>query len=142
MFTVEYVKDAVWISEDESTQADCVVKFAEFDEEMPFTAVTDDIYDHCEVILEAIKAGDAGPVKSYADWKAEQDAAAAALYAERRSSLESQILSLRPNISLPGDADADGDGQASIEELQALLALIKKQDSDAEETALADKYGV
>jgi hypothetical protein len=138
MFTVQFVKEAAWISEDESTQADCVVKFAEFDEEMPFTAVADDIYDHSEVILEAIKSGEAGPVKSYANWKAEQDAG----IEEYRAELISKITAKRPGISLPGDADTDGDGQASIEELITLLALINKQDSEAEDAALAEKYGV
>lgn len=84
--TVEYIVNgsAAWIDESESNRADCVVKFSHLSEEVPFTADSSDaeFNSHAGVVLQAIKDGDAGAVKSYAAWKAERDAEEAAAAGE------------------------------------------------------------
>ena len=63
--TVEYVKDAKWENEDH-TLASCIVKFKEFNTEIPFGAAPQDIYQHTIDVFNIIASGDAGDVAEYA----------------------------------------------------------------------------
>lgn len=120
MFTVEYIVEGsgVWIDESERNMADCVVKFLEFNEEMPFTAVRDDIYDHPEVILDALLAGDAGPVKSYAQYKAEEDAKDQAAIEDVYFHVVERLKTLFPDYEIPADpnpiTEADKDALLKV----------------------------
>jgi len=143
MFTVEYIVhgSAFWTDETESNSADCVVKFAEFSEEMPFSAVKDDFYDHSELILELISSGEAGPVKSYSQWLAEMEALKEQFDADYRQKLEEKIKEINPDVILPGAADVDGDGTASTSELEALLNALKKKAEKENEEVILKKFG-
>jgi hypothetical protein len=117
MTVVEYVVQGsgVWLDSSESNVADCVVKFSHLPEPVPFTAIRDDVYDYSEQILDMLTAGEAGPVKSYADYSAEIAAADFESEKVNRVKLLAAIAMLDPdgeeNLSIdPDDEDVFGDG--------------------------------
>jgi hypothetical protein len=127
MTTVEYIVSGsgVWLDSSEANMADCVVKFSSEPEPVPFTAVRDDIYDYAEQVLDMLIAGEAGPVKPYADYLAE--VAAATFEAEKinRVKLLAAIAMLDPDgetdLSLnPENEDVFGDGLKSNAELDEI----------------------
>jgi hypothetical protein len=64
MANVEYIKNAVYASED-GFQINCFMKLSIFDEEMPFTAYKYDVEPHGVAIYNLIIAGEAGPIGPY-----------------------------------------------------------------------------
>ena len=64
MFTLEYAKDPFFQTEDQQ----CIhitVKWAEFNEEMPFGAMPTDVYEHGRQLFERAMAGEFGVVVPY-----------------------------------------------------------------------------
>lgn len=66
MFTVESVTNLSW-SNPEHTQFDCVAKFAEFDEPMPFGCNASDTYAHSQEIWGRALAGEFGAIAEYVE---------------------------------------------------------------------------
>jgi hypothetical protein len=64
MFTVTYVKDLKW-ADAEHTIFDCVVKYAEFNEEHPSSINTTDPYAHIQEIWTKANAGEYGVIAEY-----------------------------------------------------------------------------
>lgn len=64
MFTVEYVKDMKWCDA-EHTMFECVVKYAEFNEEHPSGINGTDPYAHIQEIWIKANAGEYGPIAEY-----------------------------------------------------------------------------
>jgi hypothetical protein len=64
MFTLEYAKDPVYLNA-EGTFINLIVKFAEFNEELPFGATPDDCEAHGREIFARAKAGEFGEVAPY-----------------------------------------------------------------------------
>ena len=64
MFTVEYVKDLKWDNA-EHTSFSCIVKYAEFNEEMPAGINGTDPYAHVQEIWTKGNAGDYGVIAEY-----------------------------------------------------------------------------
>lgn len=64
MFTIEYVKDLMWESEEKQTFS-CKVKYAEFPVEHPAGINPNDIYDHIKEIWANGIAGKYGPIADY-----------------------------------------------------------------------------
>lgn len=64
MFTVEYVKDMKWCDA-EHTMFECVVKYAEFNEEHPSGINGTDPYAHIQEIWTKANAGEYGPIAEY-----------------------------------------------------------------------------
>lgn len=64
MFTVEYVKDLKWANP-EHTAFECVVKYAEFNEEMPSGINATDLYTHIQEIWTKGNAGEYGVIAEY-----------------------------------------------------------------------------
>lgn len=64
MFTVEYVKDMKWCDTDH-TFFECVVKYAEFNEEHPSGINATDPYAHIQEIWARANAGEYGPIAEY-----------------------------------------------------------------------------
>jgi hypothetical protein len=64
MFTIEYVKDLKWCNE-EHTLIECVVKYAEFNEEHPSGINTTDSYSHIREIWTKGLAGEYGEIAEY-----------------------------------------------------------------------------
>jgi hypothetical protein len=64
MFTVEYVKDLVWCDADH-TFFSCVVKYEEFNEEMPCGVNSVDSYAHIQEIWTKANAGEYGVISEY-----------------------------------------------------------------------------
>ena len=64
MFTVQYVKNPVYVSEDKTT-INCVVKFNEQTEEHPYTAYINDIVQHGREIYNDLIAGKYGEIGPY-----------------------------------------------------------------------------
>ena len=64
MFTIEYVKDLKWVDA-EHTMFDCVVKYAEFNEEMPAGINAIDPYAHIHEIWTKGVAGEYGAIAEY-----------------------------------------------------------------------------
>lgn len=60
--TIENVHSLQWDNQEHSSFS-CVVKFTEFNEELPFTASPDDIYEHTLTIWNKGIRGDYGPIK-------------------------------------------------------------------------------
>jgi hypothetical protein len=61
MFTLEYAKTPQWASDD-GQAISVIVKWVEFDEEMPFCATSYDIYDHGKDLFNRAKAGEFGEI--------------------------------------------------------------------------------
>jgi hypothetical protein len=64
MFTIEYVKNLSW-SDEEHTNFDCIVKYAEFNEEHPSGINAIDQYPHIKEIWAKANAGEYGPIAEY-----------------------------------------------------------------------------
>lgn len=64
MFTIEYVKNLRWANA-ENTAFDCVVKYAEFNEEMPSGINGIDPYAHIQEIWTKGNAGEYGVIAKY-----------------------------------------------------------------------------
>ena len=64
MFTVEYVKDMKWCDA-EHTMFECVVKYAEFNEEHPSGINGTDNYAHIQEIWAKANAGEYGVITEY-----------------------------------------------------------------------------
>jgi hypothetical protein len=64
MFTVEYVKNLQWCDA-EHTFFECVVKYAEFNEEMPSGINAIDTYAHIQEIWAKANAGEYGVIAEY-----------------------------------------------------------------------------
>ena len=64
MFTLEYAKDPIWNNE-EQTSIYLIVKWQEFQEEMPFTAVPWDIEPWGVDLYNRAKAGEFGEVAPF-----------------------------------------------------------------------------
>lgn len=64
MFTVEYVKNLKWVDK-EHTIFDCIVKYAEFDEEHPSSINASDPYAHINEIWVKGNAGEYGAIAEY-----------------------------------------------------------------------------
>ena len=64
MFTVENIRNPKFVTADGS-KIDCMVKFAEFTDELPFTADANDSMKHSRDIHAMLLAGDAGPIAAY-----------------------------------------------------------------------------
>jgi len=62
--TIESVENLRWDNEEHSTFT-CTVKFAEFNEAMPFTVNPNDIYEHSKIIWENGTAGKYGIIKEF-----------------------------------------------------------------------------
>lgn len=65
MFTLEYAKDPFYNSDD-GQQIHLTVKFAEFNEELPFNATSFDGEAHGRDLYARAKAGEFGEVQKYA----------------------------------------------------------------------------
>jgi hypothetical protein len=61
---LEYAKNPVWVDEN-YTMIDLTIKWAEIDEELPFTASPDDCEAHGRAIFVAAVAGEYGSVAKY-----------------------------------------------------------------------------
>ena len=61
MFTIEYVKNLKWVDA-EHTMFDCIVKYAEFNEEHPSGINATDPYAHIHEIWTKGLAGEYGPI--------------------------------------------------------------------------------
>lgn len=64
MLTVEYVKNPRW-SCPEKSQLLCVVKFQEFEQELPFRCIPEDIYQHSKDIWERCTSGEFGEIADF-----------------------------------------------------------------------------
>lgn len=64
MFTIVSAHSPVYTAEDGS-RIDLVVKFAEFDEEMAFTAAPEDLYTHTVELYNRAIAGEFGAIAPY-----------------------------------------------------------------------------
>ena len=61
---LEYAKNPVWMNE-EHTMIDLIIKWDNYDEELPFTASSFDNEEHGRVIFENAKNGSFGVVAEY-----------------------------------------------------------------------------
>ena len=64
MFTLEYAKNPVWSSQS-GNAIELVVKFAEFNEEMPFNATNYDSMPYGVELYNRAKAGEFGEISPY-----------------------------------------------------------------------------
>lgn len=64
MFTIEYVKNLAWANS-EHTAFNCVVKYAEFNEEHPSGINATDSYAHIQEIWEKGTSGEYGAIDEY-----------------------------------------------------------------------------
>ena len=64
MFTVEYAKDPFW-NDDTGNAIHLTVKFAEFNEEFPFTATSYDNMPYGVALYNRAKAGEFGVIGPY-----------------------------------------------------------------------------
>lgn len=64
MYTVQYAKDLKW-NEPEHTSFDCVVKYQEFDRELPATINAQDTYAHIKELWARGTAGEFGEIAEY-----------------------------------------------------------------------------
>lgn len=62
--TVQSVRDLVWANA-EHTIFSCLVKFAEFGEELPFGCASGDLYEHTQEIWDKANAGEYGAIAEY-----------------------------------------------------------------------------
>jgi len=133
---IEYIEknSATWTDGTE-TSAEVYVKFKEFEDIQPFTARVDDVEGIAPLIINMLKAGEAGVVKSFAEYQAET----AQNLENVKTEISSEILKLKPDAVLPTDADFNGDGEATIQELQTLLDRLETK---AAEAVFDAKYGI
>ena len=64
MFTLEYAKEPVW-SDDKETGINLIVKWVEFNEEIPFNATSYDTEQHGIDLYNRAKAGEFGEIAPY-----------------------------------------------------------------------------
>lgn len=64
MFTIEYAKQLIWCNA-EHTAFDCVVKFRQFNEELPTTVDPNDNYAHIKELWANGLAGNYGTIQEY-----------------------------------------------------------------------------
>jgi hypothetical protein len=64
MFTLQYAKNPVWNNE-KNTSIYLIVKWEEFNEEMPFSACSDDVELHGVDLFNRAKAGEFGEVAPF-----------------------------------------------------------------------------
>lgn len=64
MLTVQYVKNLRWADPDHK-HIECMVKYAEFDEEHPSGINAEDGYAHIQEIWTKANAGEYGPIAEY-----------------------------------------------------------------------------
>jgi len=64
MLTVQYVKNLKWADPDHK-HIECMVKYAEFDEEHPSGICAEDGYAHIQEIWTKANAGEYGPIAEY-----------------------------------------------------------------------------
>lgn len=64
MFTVNYVKSPKWADEQHS-MFECIVKFEEFADEMPFGCNSTDVYEHTKEVWNRALAGEFGEISEY-----------------------------------------------------------------------------
>jgi len=64
MFTVDYVKTPKWANEQHS-MFECIVKFDEFADEMPFGCNSADEYEHSKEIWTRTLTGEFGEISQY-----------------------------------------------------------------------------
>lgn len=64
MLTVQYVKNLKWADQDHK-HIECMVKYAEFDEEHPSGICAEDGYAHIQEIWTKANAGEYGPIAEY-----------------------------------------------------------------------------
>lgn len=70
MFTLEYVKNPQWNGLDH-TSFSCMVKFAEFNEELPFGCFPEDQYTHVQEVWNRTTAGEFGEIAEYVEYAPE-----------------------------------------------------------------------
>lgn len=66
MFTLEYVKNPVWASSDKQ-RIFLIVKWEEFNEEMPFLAASSDPEPHGLDLFNRVKSGEFGEIGVYVE---------------------------------------------------------------------------
>lgn len=66
MYTIQRVYNLKWDDEGHNTFT-CMVKFAEFDEDLPFTANPADKYTHTQTIWKNGIAGEFGKIEEYTE---------------------------------------------------------------------------
>lgn len=64
MFTIEYAKNLQWVNP-EHTAFECVVKYEEFNEEMPCGVSPNDDYAHIQELWTKGNAGEYGAIAEY-----------------------------------------------------------------------------
>lgn len=63
-FKIEYARELKWINH-EKTRVDCIVKFENIEEEIPFTIDPEDFYKHSLDLWENALAGKYGEIAEY-----------------------------------------------------------------------------
>lgn len=66
MFTIQSVKNIVWASPDHEHFM-CMVKFEEFDEELPFGCLSSDPLPHVQELWTRVTSGEFGPIAEYSE---------------------------------------------------------------------------
>jgi hypothetical protein len=64
MLTIQYAKNPIY-SNQKHTTIDLIVKFEEFNEELPFTAVSTDVMNHGVELFNRAIAGEFGTIANY-----------------------------------------------------------------------------
>jgi len=138
MFTIEYIANnsGIWLNKDK-TIAKVLIKFIEFEEVHEHTAVFGDT-TYSNEIISKLKAGEAGTVKSFEEYTLQRTTDKE----NEKSQISNRILELKPDVVLPTDADFNGDGEATLTELQILLDLLLKAEEDKKENEFKIKYGI
>jgi hypothetical protein len=67
MFTIENIRNPVF-SNDERTAIDCLIKFEEFSEELPFNATSFDSMEHGRLAYQRIMAGEFGEIGEFVEY--------------------------------------------------------------------------
>lgn len=129
--TVEYVKSgsAIYSSEDH-TRIECVVKFAEFNEEVEFNYVPGDGEAHSEVIYEKIIAGDAGDIRPYTEWQESYLPTPANVKRDHRQGLIDRLKELEPNLTVTDEQLWDYD-YISDKELRLAAEAIEAENRES-----------
>lgn len=114
------VKNCRWANE-EHTVINCEVDFDDLIEEfVPFSASLEDKYSHTQDIFRKALAGEFGKIEEYV-------APILPALEEIQAPIKEAILALNPNAKFPNDADANSDGVATTEEMQAYLKYLQEK---------------
>jgi hypothetical protein len=112
---LEYAINPVWAIA-EHTMIDLTIKWAEIDEELPFTASPDDVEAHGRAIFAATATGEYGAVAEFVPYVPTQEEKAAAIRAERNALLAAtdwtQLLDARTAMGEAKAAEWDAYRQA------------------------------